>query len=199
MNKQHFQTLSQALDQLMSNCEDNETIVQKLIAEDSHRESSESTKRQSIDERVVCKRRQFKRKSNKKRVICKPVVEDIKPKHNKTSVKTNTKTREESDESYVEESDDSYVETKTYKAMKRHKPTKSGSKSSPSLLIPDFNERQKMFDLITNSYKCPKTECQKTLKTDSSFKLHLYRKHTNRIIKCGYKGCDKQYRNRGSL
>ncbi|CAG2108516.1 unnamed protein product [Medioppia subpectinata] len=213
--KQHFQTLSQPLDQLVNKCEDNETIAEKLIAEDSHRESSESTKRQSIDERVVRKRRQLKRKSSHKRVIRKLVVEDIKPKHNKTSVKTNTKTNakqmndknedmsEESDESYVEklgeESDDSYVETKTKNAMKRQKPTKSGSKSCVSLLIPDLKERQKMFDLTTNSYKCRETDCQKTFETDESFRKHLYRHQTNRVFKCEYNGCDKQYRNRGSL
>ncbi|CAG2116268.1 unnamed protein product, partial [Medioppia subpectinata] len=133
-----------------------------------------------MDERVV-KRRQLKRKFINKGVIRKPVVEDIKPKHNKTSVKTNTKTNSkqmnDKNEDMSEESVESYVESKTYKAIKRHKPTKN------------FKERQKMFDLTTNSYKCQKTECKKRCETDEAFQCHLYRNHTNPVFKCDYNGC----------
>ncbi|XP_054163967.1 zinc finger protein 91-like [Oppia nitens] len=56
----------------------------------------------------------------------------------------------------------------------------------------------KHLNIISNSFICPISGCNKSLKTKNNLNQHLLI-HTNTLVRCDFDGCHRQFRNRTQL
>ncbi|CAG2111455.1 unnamed protein product, partial [Medioppia subpectinata] len=125
-------------------------------------------------------------------------VETINTDMSSTSNEMQTQVNSTSKSSTSQSSQEMVNKDMSGKSSKDSMEMKS-NESMTEFLQQNKSEREKCFNLTTNTFICPINDCHKSYETDSQFATHLCNVHTSRHHVCTHEGCGKAYKTKSHL